>query len=217
MIGDPYCTLGKLKDYLKIPLTMSALDEALTDALQSASEEIERHTNRQFNTDAAATARVYEPRTLRITMVDDFWTLDGLVVETDPGGTGDFTTVFGDTDYELFPLNGLVSGKPWPYNKVRANSGLFFPKFARTPFRRTAVVRVTAQWGWASVPAPIQQACLILAASNFSLKDAPLGVAGMAQGFAGSGTAGVIRVQDNKMAAAKLLRYVFEPSSALVG
>lgn len=209
-LGDPYCTLTALKDYLKIPLSNTTLDMALTDALESSSAEIERITGRQFNVQIGATARVYEPETLRKVYTDDFWTASGLIVETDPGGTGDFSVVLGGGDYELLPLNGIVNGQPgWPFWKIRAVGGFYFPKYEKVPYRRAAVVRVTAQWGWESVPAPIKQSCLIMAAATFQLKDAPLGVAGMTQ------FGSPVRVQDNKMAAAKLVRYTRD--ATLVG
>lgn len=201
-IGDPYATLAEVKDYLKVPVTKTSLDEALTDALASATAEIERHCDRQFNKAASATARVFEPVDVRLTRVDDFWTTTGLVVETDPGGAGSFTTAFTSGDYELFPLNGVVNGQiGWPYSEIKAVAGLYFPKYVTQPYRRVGVVRVTAQWGWAAVPAPVKQACLIMAAETFKLKDAPFGVAGSDQ----FGT--ILRVHDNRMAASKLARY----------
>lgn len=209
-IGDTYCSLVDLKDYLKVPTPNTTLDAALTDALQSSSAEIERICGRQFNKQDGATARIYEPFTLRLVFTEDFWTTDGLVVETDPSGSGDFSTVFGSSDYALYPLNGIVDGQPgWPYRKIKAVSGPYFPRYQQLPYRRTAVVRVTAQWGWALVPAPIKQACLIMSAATLQLKDAPLGVAGMTQ------FGSPIRVQDNKMAASKLARYI--RSSTRVG
>lgn len=204
-IGDPYATLPELKEYLG-QQGATANDDSLTDALQSVSEEIENHCNRQFNTDNVATARRYEPRDFKTVLVDDFHTEVGLIVETDSGGTGSFDIQFDSSQYELFPTDGIVSGQPgWPFNKVRAVSGLYFPKYANQPWRRKAVVRVTAQWGWASVPAPVKQACLIMAAETWTLKNAPFGVAGVNQ------FGGVLRVRENPMAASKLARYVRDP------
>jgi hypothetical protein len=209
-LGDPYATLAELKDYLKIPVDKTSLDEALGDALASATAEIERHTNRQFNKTTSATARVFEPTSWRGADVDDFWTVSGLVVETDSGGVGTFDTTWTSADYELLPFNGIVNGQPgWPFNELRSVGGLFFPKYGKQPFRRKAVLRVTAQWGWDAVPAPVHQSCLIMAAETFRIKDAPFGVAGSDQ----FGT--VLRVRDNKMACTKLHRYVRNP--VLVG
>lgn len=195
-VGDPYATLGELKGYLK--LTGSATyDDLLTQALESASDEIERHCNRQFNKDTAPSARVYVPDTYHLVQVDDFHTTTDLVVEVDGSGDGVFEQAI--TDYELFPLNGVVEGQPgWPFYRIRPlNGALFYCSF---PYSRKATVRVTAQWGWAAVPPPVKQACLILAAENFQLKDAPFGVVG-------TDTFGEVRIRENRMVAAKLARY----------
>lgn len=201
-LGDPYALLVDLKNYLTIPVDKVAYDLALTDALNSASREIENHCNRQFNKDASAAQRVFIPTDLRHARVDDFWTTSGLIVETDPGGTGNFTETWDSSDYELYPANGVVDGHiGWPYNSLKACAGLYFPRYVDIPFRREQVLRVTAQWGWASVPAPVRQACLILAAQTFKLADAPFGVAG-------SSEYGVVRVRDLPQVCSKLRAYV---------
>lgn len=203
-LGDPYATLPEIKDYLSI--TATTYDDELADALASASEEIERCTNRQFNKTTTASARVYQPHDSYVVRVDDFHTTTGFVLKTDEAGDGTFETTWASTDYELFPLNGIVNGQTgWPYNKICGTQSRWFP----LPWTgRRATIEVTAQWGWASVPAPVKQACLILAAETFQLKDAPLGVAGM-------GEFGVVRVRDNKMADKKLRKYM--RSQVLVG
>lgn len=189
-MGAPYAGLEELKRYLSID-GETRFDEGLSAALDSVSREIERHCNRQFHKDVVASAREYDADTARSAAVDDFWTTDGLIVETG----NDFTTVWGPTDYRLRPLNGIVDGQAgWPFHRVQA------APLGRYRFG-TAGVRVTAQWGWDEVPAPVHQACLIMAAATFQIKDSPFGVAGSDQ-------FGTIRVRDNQMAATKLARYV---------
>lgn len=195
MIGDTYATLPELKDYLR--LAGSAEDGLLTQALESSSQEIERHCGRQFNKDTSASARVYVPSTERLVNVDDFHTTDDLVIKVDGSGDGTFENTVAA--FELFPLNGVVDGQPgWPFYRIHPVRGDRF--YCQHPYSRKATVQVTAQWGWASVPAPVTQACLILAAEAFELAKAPLGVAGM-DAF------GQIRVRENRMAASKLARY----------
>lgn len=199
-LGETYVTLAELKDYLQIADSKTSLDDALTSALESATAEIERHCNRQFNKAETATPRVYAPGTCRSADVDDFYTTTGLVVEVDSNGDGTFATTVPSSAYELYPYSGVVEGQPgWPYYKLSLVGGTRFPALYNG---RTGTLRVTAQWGWDAVPAPVQQACLIIAAETFQLKDAPFGVAGMDQ----FGT--VLRVRDNRIASGKLARYV---------
>lgn len=198
-IGDPYVSLAEFKEYLSIPAGKISLDLSAQIAIDSASEEVERMTNRQFNKATVATARVYRPeRCGDLVKVDDFWTTDGLVVEIDTSGTGTWVTVSA-SDYEVSPENGIVDGQPgWPFFKIHRSGGVRYP-LHRWQGRR-ASVRVTAQWGWAEVPGPVKSACNIIGSETFNMKDAPFGVAGMDM-------FGPIRVRDNRVASSKLSRY----------
>lgn len=212
-MGDPYVTLAELKVYMgQTGGAAQANDSELTDAIASATSEINRHCNRQFNQASTATARLYKPSTMRVVKVDDFWTTASLLVETDPGGTNDFSQQWTANDYELSPVNGIVDGElGWPYNKLRTAGGFYFPLYGGVPYRRENTVRITAKWGWEAVPASVKQACKILAHETWKLRDVPFGVAGV------SGVAGgyVMRVRDNPLAARKLAKYVRNP--VLVG
>jgi hypothetical protein len=196
-LGEPYVELARLKDYLKFKPDKIEQDENIIDAIASASSEIEKHCNRQFNKSDVATARVYEPDDRYEVTVDDFWTTDGLIVEIDSVGDGSFSTVVPASDYEVYPRNGVVDGQiGWPYYEIRLVDG-YFP----VGLRRKGVVRVTAKWGWPTVPEAVRQACVIIAAETFQLKDAPFGTAGMDQ------FGNIYHVRDNRIAAGKLARY----------
>lgn len=192
-LGDPYATLPELKSYLKI--TDAADDAELNDALASASKGIEDFCHRQFNSAGAVSARTYHPDSHCMVEVDDFSTTAGLVVKTAAGNDGVFGTTWLAADYQLEPLNGVVDGRPgWPYWKIGSVGSRTFRCVNR------ATVEVTANWGWAAVPSPVKQACLIIAAETFKLKDAPFGVAGF-------GEFGAVRVRDNPMVMRKLQPY----------
>ncbi|WP_157251115.1 head-tail connector protein [Nonomuraea typhae] len=201
-LGDPYATLAQLKSYLQVS---DAVDDGeLTGALTSSSREIEKHCNRQFNKATSATARIYYPDSACLAYVDDFWTTSGLVVKTDDGDDGTFETTWATTDFQLEPLNAVVDGESgWAYWRIRAIYSRCFPITSRR-----APLQVTAQWGWAAVPAPVQQACLILSAEVFKLRSAPFGVAGF-------GEYGAIRVRENPKVCALLKPY--ERNRILVG
>lgn len=210
-IGDNYVTLGEMKGYLGIPTTKNQFDDELNDICSAASREVELHCNRQFNKDLAVTSRVFEPTNAmhgydyytgwsptRVD-TDDFWTTTGLIVAVDNVDDASYSTVVTAADYELGPLNGIVNGQTgWPYYRMRLAPGVLPIGIFR---RRRASVRITAQWGWSSVPLPVKQATKIIAAETFQMKDAPFGVAGSDQ------FGNVLRVRDNKMATGKLARY----------
>jgi hypothetical protein len=195
-IGSTYATLEQLK--VRVGAIDEAEDPALTSALETASRGIEAFCGRQFNRDDTATPRLFHPDA-HLALVDDFHTTDGLIIETDAGRDGTFATVWEARDYQLEPLNGIVDGQPgWPWWKIRPVGRHRFP-LCRTASPQT-LLRVTARWGWASIPAPVVESCLIIAAECWKLKDAPLGVAGVAE-------FGVLRVRDNPMVGTKLGPY----------
>ena len=198
-LGDPYATPDDLKARFDIATSDTVDDTRLGEALASVSREIEAYCERQFNTDASATARVFRPRSSGVVVVDDFHTTTGLVVATDEDGDGVYETTWDAADYQLEPLNGIVSGQSgWPFRRIVA--------VGSRPFRcdRRPSVQVTAEWGWAAVPAPVKEACLISAAEMFKLGDAPFGVAGF-------GEFGPVRVRMNSRAQSLLAPYRLHP------
>lgn len=192
-IGADYLTRDELKNYMGLEGTN--LDTEVDDAISSASREMERHCNRQFNDAGSASARVYVATRCDEIAVDDFWTTDDFVLEVDVNGDGTWTTVAA-SEYQLSPLNRMRDGMPWVYWKIEMVGT------TSLPVRRKASVRVTARWGWEEVPADVKQACKIHASDTFQLKDSRMGVAGSDQ----FGT--ILRVRDNSAVAAKLKHFV---------
>lgn len=194
-LGDAYVELADFKEYLKIKPDKVEQDGNIQDAINSASSEIEKHCNRQFNKADTATARVYEPDDEYTVAVDDFWSTDGLVVEVDTRDDGSFATVVPASDYEVYPRNGVVDGQiGWPFYELAFVNPL-------PCGRRKGTVRVTAKWGWMAVPEAVRQAAVIIAHETYQLKDAPFGTAGMDQ------FGNIYHVRDNRIAAGKLARY----------
>lgn len=197
-LGDPYLELDRFKEYLNIKPEKQEKNDLIMEAIKSASSEIEKHCNRQFQRSESATTRVYEPGTDGRIVVDDFWSTTGLVVEVDGNDDGSFSTTVPASDYELYPLNGVVDGQVgWPYYEILMTDRFAIPRFSR----RRNTVRVTAKWGWQNVPEAVRQACVIVAHETFQLKDAPFGTAGMDQ------FGNIYHVRDNRIAAGKLARY----------
>ena len=196
-LGDPYATLDELKGRLDVKVADTLDDTELDAARDSVSRDIESWCERQFNDAGAASARRYRPLTGDLALVDDFHSTTGLIVETSIDGST--WEMWDATDYELEPIDGIVGGQPgWPFWRIVAVGSRRFPCARRT------TVRVTAQWGWAAVPGPVKEACLLLAGESFKLPDAPFGVVGF-------GEFGAVRVRDNPFAQRKLVPYRLHP------
>ncbi|HEY9472731.1 MAG TPA: hypothetical protein VIS06_02645 [Mycobacteriales bacterium] len=166
-----YATVQDLRDRLSIGPADTSRDSILTRVLTAASRAIDKRTNRVFSLDATATARVYNPRGRiattpdgQVVLVDDIGDAADLLVEVGSGSA--WTPV---TDYESAPDNALVRGQ--------AITGLLRPclPWVFYPQQR---IRVTARWGWPTVPDEIAEAALIQAARLFKRKDSPEGVMG---------------------------------------
>lgn len=177
-VTNGYTTLNKLKAALRIPVSDSADDALLEDAINSASRLIDGYAQRSFYNGGTAT-RIYAPQDSFVTQFDDLQSLTTL--ETSSDGTG-YDTTWAAADYQLEPLNGISDGLATPYTRVRAVGNYTFLTLGEE-----ATVRITGVWGYATVPDAIAQACVIQSERIFKRLDSPLGVAGF-------GDMGVVRV-----------------------
>lgn len=168
------CTRADVKTALGI---QDQVDDARIDiAVDAAQSMIEDYCGRTFTQSDTTSARVYQALNWYLVHTDDISTLTGLVVETDDAENGTFSTVWSSADYQLEPLNGLVYGRTRPWNTIRAINSLTFPVEGGQ-----ALVRVTAKWGWASIPTAVKQAAIIQSIAVFKSVDAPFGATPFAE------------------------------------
>ena len=168
-ITNGYCTLAQIKAAARI---QDSVDDSLLEmAVESASRAIDGHAGRYFYSSGTAT-RYYAAEDSFIVQIDDV-SSTALTLQTSSGGDGVFDTTFAVGDYQLEPLNGNVDGLAVQYTRIRAVENYLFPVEAEQ-----ALVKLTAVFGWASVPIAITQACIIQASRIFKRLDSPLGVAG---------------------------------------
>src|SRR5690606_24270671 len=168
-LTDTYASLEELRERFEIDEVGgeddTRDDAAMERALVAATAWINEYCGRNFNDAETAAQRVYRPLSRATCFVDDLHTTDDLVVSVNG-------SELSDDSYLLEPLDGVVIGTPrWPYTKVVLTDNSF-------TVSRAATVSVTARWGWAEVPSPVKEACLIAASELFKLKDSPFGVAG---------------------------------------
>lgn len=199
-----YTTLVELKSWLKPGGISDTIDDdELTRAIVAASRAIDKTCQRHFY-------KLTETRTL---IPDTPWCVElggynDLVsvttLKTDATGDGIFEQTWAASDYQLLTLDGTpnvnAAPEPQPYVQVRAIGSLLFPIPSTLAAARTDLVQINGVWGWPAVPTAIRQACLMIAAETWKLKDAPLGVAGF-------GDLGLIRIRDNPKVARLLAPY----------
>lgn len=87
--------------------------------------------------------------------IDDLVTLTEVASDVD--GNGTWETVAAASDTYLRPYNAAIYGKPYTRLLLAPLSSVTIGGFAKA-------VRVTGVWGWPSVPTPIKEATIQLAA-----------------------------------------------------
>lgn len=172
-----YATLTEFKSALRIPDTVD--DTELQAKLTAASRRVDQDTGRNngigFGVANSATSRIYRPRHESLLTVDDISTSVGLIVEV---GRGSSWTTVDPTFYDLLPENAEAGGKA-----IETLSRVW----GCWPLWGQQRIRVTATWGWPSVPDQIKAATILLASRLFRRRDSPEGVAGF-------GDAGIVRI-----------------------
>lgn len=173
-----YCQVQDLKAQLRIPDGDTIDDAALQVAITAASRAIDLACDRQFGVTGSAVDRFYAYGGLYIEgrlalAVTDLMTTVGLAVNIDTTGNGTYIqTLVNATDFDLYPWNAAVDGKPWTHLVIRPyGTAWYFPAWAKS-------VKVTGNFGWTAVPVVVEQACLIQAARFFTRRDSAYGVAG---------------------------------------
>jgi len=186
--ANTYATIAQVKESLRIP---DAVDDSLIEqAIASASRLIDGYCSRVFY-DMGTASRFFAASDPYFCPIDDCQQVTQ--VATAVTSNGNYDTIWANAtpnqnngDYQTEPLNaayptdGIIS----PITGIRALWRYLFPTIGGN-----ALVRVTGRWGWAEVPAPITQACIIQAARIYKRNDSPTGVMGF-------GDMGLIRVSN---------------------
>ncbi len=197
-----YATLAELHSWLSVPDSKTDKDIEFQRRLDSATEDINRWCHRVFWTYPTATQRTFTPGRSGVD-VHDFWDASGLAVVPYLGATAG--TAWDVSTLVLEPMDGIVNMMPgWPYNRLC--SGYGGHPLVTNLFYSASTVKVTAKWGWASVPTSVNTACLLLAAMDNKAKDTPFGVAGFGD-YA-------VRIRSNPMAQEKLEPYIYKGTAA---
>jgi len=190
-ITNGYCTQNELKAFNGIPVSDTADDDLLDDAINAASRQIDSFCGRIFYADSVASARKYFTNDLYRLNVDDISTTTDLVVKYDDDDDGTYETTVSSSQYQLLPINGVVGGilnSPYYIVELISDGNNEWPMDYSSNRPRA---EITAKWGFPSVPEPIRQATLMLASELFAMRNAPLGVAGV-------GDFGVVNIQQNR-------------------
>lgn len=162
----PYADRDQVRAALGLRETDTAKDTTIDRVLTAASTGVDNACHRSFGLDAGASTRLVVAIRPDMLLVDDIGSTTDLLVETYNGSA--WTTV-DDATYQAEPLNMRRDGQAWPITRLMALDWTW-------PVDRQARVRVTAAWGWPSVPAPVTEATILLTVRTLKRPDAPFGV-----------------------------------------
>ena len=169
-ITNGYCTLADVKAALRITDT---IDDALIESsINSACRMIDQYCNRYFYSSPAGEVRYYKANDGFTCWIDDAQSIT--TVETSSTDPLIYDTTWESGDYQLLPANRNANGGYYPITGLTATDNYLFPVWADI-----ALVKVTGQFGWSSVPDPIKFASIIQASRLFKRLESPLGVAGV--------------------------------------
>jgi hypothetical protein len=169
-VTNGYCTLADVKAALRIQDTLD--DALLENSINSASRMIDQYCNRYFYSTSAGEVRYYKANDGFVCWIDDAQSVTEIVTSSTDPLIFDVTWEAGD--YQVLPANRIANGAYYPITGITATDNYLFPVWADM-----ALVKVTGQFGWASVPEPIKFACIIQASRLFKRLESPLGVAGV--------------------------------------
>lgn len=169
-VTNGYCSLADVKAALRITDT---IDDALIESsINSACRMIDQYCNRYFYSGAAGEVRYYQANDGFVCWIDDAQSVTEIVTSSTDPLIFDVTWQAGD--YQVLPANRTANGGYYPITGITATDNYLFPVWADM-----ALVKVTGQFGWATVPDPIKFASIIQASRLFKRLESPLGVAGV--------------------------------------
>lgn len=205
MATTTYCTAATLKEWMRIDDAVE--DSSLDLVIEAASREIDDYLGWRVYVDDSETARTYPVRYRDVVFLSDpISTTTNLVVKTDDAAVGTYGTTWTiSTDFVLEPRNGIFGGASgFPFWVIRAVGARWFP------VSREPTLQVTAKWGFASVPKPVELACVIQAAKLHARRNAREGVLG----FEGAGVATAPKGLDGDVM--RMLQPYMRPNPAAV-
>lgn len=172
-----YADTSELASLVRVEDTLD--DAQLALALSTASRSIDNACGRQFGLLAAVEDRYYsarwDPVRCRwVVPIDDLMTATGLVVVVDTLDDLTYAGAISNAYVQKAPINAAAKGKPWTELVVHRTSSV-------QPTWTENAVKVTARWGWSSVPTAIKQATLLQASRLLARRDSPYGVAGSSE------------------------------------
>lgn len=168
-ILNGYSTLVEIKSADVLNFSNTDHDTILESVIEGISRAIDNETAQHFY--SASETRYYTATDTYCIRVDPIATSSGLLIYSDYDGDSTYENTWAATDYELLPYNSAINGLPFTRIETKLMGANWFPSTRKG-------VKITATFGWAAVPKPINRACVLQATRLFKRYVTPLGQAG---------------------------------------
>lgn len=165
-----YVTLSLLKSSAYLDISDTDDDQGLLAAIEAASRATERITERRFY--ATSETRYFTPTDPERVFVGDF--LGITMLSTDSSGDRTYATTWTASDYELWPPNAPLDGRPYRAIELHPTGSYTFP-VARN------AVKLVGSFGFCEledVPGDIVEAVALAASRMYKRHKATFGVSG---------------------------------------
>ena len=141
---------------------------ALYQGLEAASRWIDGYCLRKFWLDPEPTIRYFKVCNRYVIGLGPHEIGDATDVTVDvDDGTGTFATPVAPADFQLEPVNALFDTRgPAPFTSIRKLADSWPSTYVYPPGRQERV-RITARYGWPTVPPGIREACIGLTVDGF--------------------------------------------------
>ena len=163
-LTNGYAALAEMKAADVLNLSNTDHDVILEAVIEGISRAIDNYCGRRFYT--ASETRYYSAERSRWLQVDDITTA---TIYTDNDGDGTYENTWVSTDFELLPYNAASDDLPYTSIEVRPLGSYVFPLVRKG-------VKINGSFGFASVPKPVNRACVLQATRLFKRYITPLGV-----------------------------------------
>lgn len=161
-ITNGYCTLSEFKQWLTAAgQTISADvgdDSVIESIIEASSRFIDGECSRYFYKNATDETRYYTATDSTYVRPDDLVSITALYTDD---GSREYSNTWTTDDYDLWPYNAALDGRPYVQIVRSPYSDYAFPAGTAKG------VKVTGVFGWPSIPAQIKEACVMISLSTY--------------------------------------------------
>ena len=161
-ITNGYCTLSEFKQWMTASgqtLESDTGDDTVIESIiEATSRFIDGECLRYFYKDATDQTRYYTASDPNYVRTDDLVSVTSIGTDN---GDRTYPYTWGITDFDLWPYNAALEGKPYTQIFLSPASRYWFP------VGTAKGIKVTGILGWPSIPAQIKEACIVISLSTY--------------------------------------------------